>query len=35
MKPDLQDRWQQIMVDGYAVAGCAVLFVYLFAVLVL
>jgi hypothetical protein len=29
MKPDLQDRWHQMLMDGYAVVGCAVLLTYL------
>jgi hypothetical protein len=28
MKPDLHDRWQELMIDGYAVVCCAVLVTY-------
>jgi len=29
MKPNLEEPWKQFVIDGYALAGCAVLLVYL------
>lgn len=34
MKPEFQDPSRQLLIDGYAVAGCAVLLLYLLSVLV-
>jgi hypothetical protein len=35
MKPDLEDTTRQLLIDGYALASCAALLVYLISVLVL
>lgn len=31
MKPDLEEPWKHYLIDGYALAGCAVLLLYLFS----
>ena len=34
MKPELEDHPPQLLIDGYALAGCAVLLLYLLSSLV-